>query len=146
MLYVQFWAPDDGRRNRLKYVGHFAEINELCNVASCWLYLKVHSRCAGPWTSNVIHVVQKTSFNKSSMKLKLVTYTLRILSSVQLFAHDTVFSKQLSVDMSRDRVQTNEHRQSIRPSHSIRLTNHADDISKSEFTSLSWIPVSGGSE
>jgi hypothetical protein len=22
MLYVQFWAPDDGRRNRLKHVEH----------------------------------------------------------------------------------------------------------------------------
>jgi hypothetical protein len=35
-----FWAPDDGQRNRLKHVEHFAEINELCNVASCWLYAK----------------------------------------------------------------------------------------------------------
>jgi hypothetical protein len=33
-----FWAPDDGRKNRLKHIEHFAEINELCNVAACWLY------------------------------------------------------------------------------------------------------------
>ena len=26
-LYVQFWAPDDGRRNRLKHVEQFIEIN-----------------------------------------------------------------------------------------------------------------------
>jgi hypothetical protein len=38
-----FWAPDDGRKNRLEHVEHFAEINELCNVASCWLYLEIKS-------------------------------------------------------------------------------------------------------
>jgi hypothetical protein len=38
-----FWAPDDGRRNRLKHVEHFAEINKLCNVASRWLHLKILS-------------------------------------------------------------------------------------------------------
>jgi len=36
-LYVQFWAPDDGR-NRLKHVDRLTEINKLWNVASCWLY------------------------------------------------------------------------------------------------------------
>jgi hypothetical protein len=30
---------------------------ELCNVASCWLYLKVHSRCMDPWTSNISRYV-----------------------------------------------------------------------------------------
>ena len=25
MLYIQFWAPDDGRRNRLKHVEHFTK-------------------------------------------------------------------------------------------------------------------------
>ena len=54
ILYIQFWAPDDGRRNRLKHVEHFTEINKLCNVASCWLYLEKLLRCADPWTSNVI--------------------------------------------------------------------------------------------
>ena len=37
-LYVQFWAPDDGRKNRLKHVERLTEINKLWNVASCWLY------------------------------------------------------------------------------------------------------------
>ena len=41
MLYVQFWAPDDWRWYRLKNVEHFEEINKLCNVASCWLYLRI---------------------------------------------------------------------------------------------------------
>ena len=49
-----FWAPDDGRGNRLKHVEHFTEINKLCNVASCWLYLEVCLRCMDPWTSNSI--------------------------------------------------------------------------------------------
>ena len=36
-----FWAPDYGRRNRLKHVKHFTEINNLCNISFCWLYLKI---------------------------------------------------------------------------------------------------------
>ena len=36
-----FWAPDDGRRSRLKHVAHFTEINKLRNVASRWFYLKI---------------------------------------------------------------------------------------------------------
>ena len=36
--YVQFWAPDDGWKTRLKHVERLTEINELRNVASCWLY------------------------------------------------------------------------------------------------------------
>ena len=32
-----FWAPDDGRKNRLKHVERLTEINKLRNVASCWL-------------------------------------------------------------------------------------------------------------
>ena len=37
------WAPDDGRRNDLKHVEHFTEINNLCNVASFWLHLEINS-------------------------------------------------------------------------------------------------------
>jgi hypothetical protein len=36
---VQICAPDDGRRNRLKHVEQFVEINKSRNVASCWLYI-----------------------------------------------------------------------------------------------------------
>jgi len=35
---VQFWAPDDGRKNSMKHVERLTEINKLWNVASCWLY------------------------------------------------------------------------------------------------------------
>ena len=34
---MQFWAPDDGRKTRLKHVERLTEINKLWNVASCWL-------------------------------------------------------------------------------------------------------------
>jgi hypothetical protein len=37
---------------RLKHVERFAEINEFCNVASCWLYFKIHLRCTDPRTLN----------------------------------------------------------------------------------------------
>jgi len=37
-LYVQFWTPDDGRKNRLKHAERLTEINKLWNIASCWLY------------------------------------------------------------------------------------------------------------
>jgi len=37
-LYVQFWAPDDGWKNRLKHVERLTEINKLWSGASCWLY------------------------------------------------------------------------------------------------------------
>ena len=34
---MQFWAPDDGRKDRLKHVERVREINKLWNVGSCWL-------------------------------------------------------------------------------------------------------------
>jgi hypothetical protein len=37
-MYMQFWAPDDGRKTRLKHVQRLTEINKLRKVASCWLY------------------------------------------------------------------------------------------------------------
>jgi len=38
MLYVQFWAPEDGWKNRLKHMERLTEINKFWNVAACWLY------------------------------------------------------------------------------------------------------------
>jgi len=35
---VQFCAPVDGRKNRLKHVLRLTEINKLRKFASCWLY------------------------------------------------------------------------------------------------------------
>jgi len=39
-LYVQFCAPDDGRKNRLKHVERLTEINKLWSIDSCWLYFE----------------------------------------------------------------------------------------------------------
>jgi hypothetical protein len=41
ILYIHFLAPDDGRSYRLKHVEYFTEINKLCSVTSCWLYLEI---------------------------------------------------------------------------------------------------------
>ena len=42
-LYVQFWAPDDGGKNRLKHVQRLTEINKLWNAASCWFTLRIQN-------------------------------------------------------------------------------------------------------
>ena len=36
-------APEDGWRNHPKYVEQFPEINKLCNVASCWIYISEYT-------------------------------------------------------------------------------------------------------
>ena len=33
-------VPDDGWRYHPKYVEQFPEMNKLCNVASCWIYIR----------------------------------------------------------------------------------------------------------
>ena len=35
-------APDDGWRYHPKHVEQFPEINKLCNVASCWIYVRIN--------------------------------------------------------------------------------------------------------
>ena len=35
-------APDDGWRDHPKHVGRFPDINKLCNVASCWIYIAIY--------------------------------------------------------------------------------------------------------
>ena len=34
-------APDDGWRYHPKHVEQFPEINKLCNVVSCWVYIRI---------------------------------------------------------------------------------------------------------
>jgi hypothetical protein len=34
-------APDDGWKYHLKHVEQFPDINKLCNVASCWIYIGI---------------------------------------------------------------------------------------------------------
>ena len=35
-------APDDGWKYHPKHVEQFPDINKLCNVASCWIYVEIH--------------------------------------------------------------------------------------------------------
>jgi len=44
------WYPDDGWRNHPKYIEQFTDINKLCYVASCWIYIGIYLRCTDPWT------------------------------------------------------------------------------------------------
>jgi hypothetical protein len=43
-------APDDGWKYYPKHVEQFPDINELCNVASCWIYtyIRIYLRCMDP--------------------------------------------------------------------------------------------------
>jgi hypothetical protein len=34
-------APDDGWKYHSKHVEQFPEINKVCNVASCWIYIGI---------------------------------------------------------------------------------------------------------
>jgi hypothetical protein len=35
------WAPDDGWKYHPKHVQQFPDINKLCSVASCWIYIGI---------------------------------------------------------------------------------------------------------
>ena len=35
-------APDDGWRYHPKHVEQFPEINKVCNVTSCWIYIRIY--------------------------------------------------------------------------------------------------------
>jgi len=35
-----------------KHAEQLPEINKLCNVASCWMYIAIYLRCTDPWTLN----------------------------------------------------------------------------------------------
>ena len=35
-------APGDGWRHHTKHVEQFPDINKLCNVASCWIYIGIY--------------------------------------------------------------------------------------------------------
>jgi hypothetical protein len=56
MLCVQFWATDDGRRSHLEHVEHWQQSRILCNVASCWLYLKEYINDA--WSHERRHPIE----------------------------------------------------------------------------------------
>ena len=41
-------APDDGWKYHPKHVEQFPDINKLCNVASCWIYIGIYLPCTDP--------------------------------------------------------------------------------------------------
>ena len=41
-------APDDGWRYHPKHVEQFPDINKLCKVASCWIYIGIYLRFTDP--------------------------------------------------------------------------------------------------
>jgi hypothetical protein len=59
LLYVQFWTPDDGRKDRPKHVQCYAKVNNLRNwctwLVLLWEYITMH----GPM--NVKFLICKTS-------------------------------------------------------------------------------------
>jgi len=43
-------TPDDGWKYHLKHVEQFPDINKLCKVASCWIYIGIYLQCTDPST------------------------------------------------------------------------------------------------
>jgi hypothetical protein len=41
-------GPDDGWRYHSKHVEQFPNINKLCKVVSCWIYIGIYLRCTEP--------------------------------------------------------------------------------------------------
>jgi hypothetical protein len=63
-LYLQLYAvdtvvcaPDDWWKYQSKHVEQFPDINKLCNVASCWIYIGIYLRCTDPCTSNLLIIL-----------------------------------------------------------------------------------------
>jgi hypothetical protein len=50
-------APDDGWKYHPKHVEQFPDINKLCNVASCWIYIGIYLRRTDPWTLNIVIIL-----------------------------------------------------------------------------------------
>jgi len=64
-------APDDGWRYHPKHVEQFPDINKLCKVASCWIYIGIYLRCTDPWTLKIdwfhVNVFKRLSKAVSSL-------------------------------------------------------------------------------
>ena len=87
-LYVQFWVPDDGRKNRLKHVERLTEINKLWNVASCWFYSansgrKIHYIDKWRW-ERAVNILKAQSCLPVKLKIGNLCLMLHI-ASITLF-------------------------------------------------------------
>jgi hypothetical protein len=60
-------ATDDGWKYHLKHVEQFPDINKLCNVASCWIYIGI--LLAHP----ILHI-SRIRVNRKGPKLSLVVW------------------------------------------------------------------------
>ena len=60
---MQFKAPGDGRKYRLKHVERLTEINKLRIVASCWLYSEIILTMQGPRMLHKLLVLHSASVN-----------------------------------------------------------------------------------
>ena len=60
LLYVKSWIPDDGRKDRPKYVECHSKIKQIWYIcASSWFYYRNILRCTALWTSKM-----KTAFGQ----------------------------------------------------------------------------------
>ena len=64
--YVQLWAPDDGRKDRLKHVEHFTRINNLRNRCILLVVLQEYILMHGPmnvkWKGTLQNATRNTFY------------------------------------------------------------------------------------
>ena len=73
-LYVQFWAPDDGRKTRLKHVERLREINKLRKVASCWLKSANILAMHGPMNVKLISFIESQAISNDLKIIWLINH------------------------------------------------------------------------
>jgi len=56
-----------------KYVEQFPDINNLCKVSSCWIYIGMYLRCTDSWTLNFQTVFSFRIFNQNPACLSSIT-------------------------------------------------------------------------
>ena len=75
---MQFWAPDDGQKTRLKHVERLTEINKLWNVAHCWLYsASILAMYTPPYVKN-------TQTSSKCGKLEMVIWQLEAIMECRI--------------------------------------------------------------
>ena len=85
-------APDDGWWYHPKHVEQFPDINKLCNVASCWIHIRIFLRCTDPWTLNSLLFFLKEDS-------RLTTVMIFVPTSVNMAFSDKKDSRK-TIDLS----------------------------------------------
>jgi hypothetical protein len=98
-VYTVVCTPDDGWWYHPKHVEQFPGKNELCNIASCWIYIGKLLRCTNPWTlsshsssQNVLHFMPLETKKYFTYKLHLKTW---VTVGCVLSYHITLWSRIL---------------------------------------------------